>query len=80
MGLVIAAWMGASPAEHKHSWSLLVRRLWEIHAKVRSATHWRGSFSKAVRLGSLLRPISRPSLNHSLAQIRKTYSGGGLGE
>jgi hypothetical protein len=43
--------------------------LCEIYAKVRSATHLLGSLSKAGRFGSLPRSISRPSLNHSLAQI-----------
>ncbi len=47
--------------------------------EVRSATQRRGNFSKAGRFGSLPRSISRPSLNHSLAQILKTFSGGGLG-
>ena len=76
----MAAWMKASPVEQSRSWSLAILLLWEIHAKVRSATQRRGKFSKAGRFGSLLRSISRPSLNHSLAQIRKTFSGGGFGE
>src|SRR5215207_1306290 len=48
-----------------------MRRLCEIHAKVCSAIYL---------LGSLLVSILRPSLNHSLAQILKTFSGGGFGE
>src|SRR5215204_2373121 len=57
-----------------------MRRLCEIHAKVRSATQRRGSLSKPGRVGSLFRSILHPSLNHSLAQTRKTFSGGGFGE
>ena len=57
-----------------------MRRLWQIQAKVRSATQRLGRSSKAGRLGSLLRSIWRPFLNRSLAQIRKTFSGGGLGQ
>src|SRR5918993_752387 len=57
-----------------------MRRLWEIHAKVRSATQRRGSFSKLGRAGNLPRSISCPSLDHSLAQIRRTFSGGGFGD
>lgn len=76
----MAKWMKASPVEHRRSWSLAMSRLWEIQAKVRSATHRRGRFSKAGRSGSFLRSTFWPSLNHSLARILETFSGGGLGE
>ncbi len=79
MSRVIAAWMKASLVEQSRSLSFAMRRLWLIHAKVRSATHLLGNLSKAGRLGSLPRSIPRPSLNHSLAQILKTFSGGGFG-
>ena len=75
----MAAWTKASAVEQSLSWSLLMRRLSEIQAKVRSATHLRGRFSKAARSGSFLTSIFRPSLNHSLAQVLRTFSGGGLG-
>ena len=63
----MAAWTKASLVEQSLSWSLLMRRLSEIQAKVRSATHLRGRFSKAGRSGGFLRSIFRPSLKHSLA-------------
>jgi hypothetical protein len=35
MSRVMAAQINASPVAHSQSWSFPMRRLWEIHAKVR---------------------------------------------
>ena len=79
MSRVIAAYTKVSPVAQSRSWSLPILRLWLIQAKVRSATHLLGRFSKDGRFGSLLKSMSLPSLNHSLAQTFRIFSGGGLG-
>src|SRR5215212_6951778 len=72
--------MNASPVTHSLSWSLPILLFREIHAKVRSATQRRGRFSNPGHVGNLLGSIWWPSLNHSFAQTRRTFSGGGFGE
>ncbi len=62
----IAAWMKASPVEQSRSWSLAMRRLWEIHAKVRSTTHLRGKATYPRGGMSFSLCTFLPSLCHSL--------------
>jgi hypothetical protein len=72
----IAAYTNDSPVAHNFSKSLLIRRLWEIHAKDRSTIHLMrnndlGPFSGRGFFQSTITPF----LTHSLAHILITSCG-----